>query len=215
MKKAVLSCICLALFAFRAEATLYSFTPTSGNLNNLDHNEFFSWGINWLVPAGQTITSATLSFSKIWDWQVEPDALFIHLLDTAPVGVTAWTDNEGGGDFFESPTFKSLNIASVKIGQWSDPNGGDPTKAQNVSFTFNTAQLTALQGYINSVGPSGWARFGLGFDPDCHYFNSGVTFTITTQGTSVPEGGSTALLLILAAGSIGILRRKFGVEKSR
>ncbi len=94
------------------------------------------------------------------------------------------------------------------MGQWSDPNGGTAAKAQNVSFVFNTAQLTALQGYLNSAGSNGLARFGFGFDPDCRYSNSGVTFKITTQRLSVPEGGSNAALLAIAVGSLAYFRRK-------
>lgn len=208
MKKAVFFCICLATLALQAKANTYSFTPTPGNLGNLDHNYFYTWGLNLALPQGEKITSATLSFTKIWDWKVETDALFIHLLDTAPLGVNTWTDNEGGGDFFISPSFKSLGIAETKIGQWSDPYGGTASKAQNVTFTFSLAQLTALQGYISNATPSGWAQFAFGFDPDCHYYNSGVQFTITTTKLSVPETGSTMLLMGVALGSLVLIRRR-------
>jgi len=198
----------MAVFALDAKATVYSLAPTPGNLGDLDHNSFLAWGLNWALPQGETITAATLSFTKIWDWKVEPDALYIHLLDTAPLGVNSWTDNEGGGDFFASSLFNSLGIAHVKLAEWSDPFGGNPAKAHNLSFAFNAGQLTALQGYLNSAGANGWARFGFGFDPDCHYYNSGVGFNITTVRRSVPEGGSSALLLGMAVGSIAYLRRK-------
>ncbi len=209
MKKVVFSCLCAVAFALQAKANVYSFAPTPGNLGNLDHNLFFTWGLSWAVPSGEKITSASLTFSKIWDWRVEPDALFIHLLDTAPLGVNSFTDNEQGGDFFASSYFNSLGVSHVKIGEWSDPYGGDASKAQNVTFTFNASQLAALQGYISNATPSGWAMFGFGFDPDCHYFNSGVTFTINTQKNSVPEAGSTLGFLAIAGGMIGYLRRRF------
>lgn len=208
MKKAVISCLCSLVLAAQASASVYTFAPTPGNLGDLDHNLFFTWGLNWAVPSGEKIVSASLTFTKIWDWRVEPDTLFIHLLDTAPLGVNSWTDNEGGGDFFASSTFNSLGIAHTKVGEWSDPFGGDPSKAQNVTFAFNTAQLMALQGYITNATPSGWAMFGFGFDPDCHYYNNGLAFTVTTTRISAPETGSTALLLLCAAGSLGCLRRK-------
>src|SRR5450755_51997 len=194
MKKSLLSGLCACLFAISASATVFTLTPSPSNLNNLDHNEFYTWGINWTVPQGQTITSATLTFNQIWDWQVESDTLFIHLLDTAPLGVSAWTDDQGGGDFFTSSLFNSLGIKQTKIGEWSDPHGGTASFAQNVSFVFNTAQLAALQGYVNTLGASGWGNFAFGLDPDCHYFNNGVSFIITTSSTttSVPESGSAA-----------------------
>lgn len=208
MKKAVLVCLCSLFLAAQARATVYTFAPTPGNLGNLDHNYFYTWGLNFAVPSGERIVSASLTFTKIWDWTVEPDTLFVHLLDTAPLGVNTWTDNEGGGDFFASSTFNSTGIAHTKLGQWSDPYGGDPNRAQNVTFAFNSAQLMALQGYITNATPSGWAMFAFGFDPDCHYYNNGLSFTITTSGIAAPETGSTVALLLVAVGSLGFLRRK-------
>ena len=209
MKRVIFGVFCACLLAASANATVYTLTPTPSNLNNLDHNSFYTWGINWSAPAGETVTGATLTFTQIWDWTVESDHLFIHLLDTAPLGVYTGTDNQGG-DFFTSSFFKSLGIAQTSIGQWSDPNGGTASKAQNVSFVFNAAQLAALQGYINSAGINGWARFAIGLDPDCHYYNSGISFIITTSRTTtaVPETGSAILLLAISFGSIVFLRRK-------
>lgn len=208
MKKALASSLCALLLCLSAKATTYTFTPTPGNLGNLDHNLFYTWGLSWQVPAGEVITGATLSFSKIWDWRVETDNLFIHLLDTAPLGVNSWTDDEDGTDFFASSTFASYGIAHTKIGQWSDPYGGDPSKAQNVSFVFNSAQLMALQGYISNATPSGWARFAFGFDPECHYYNDGITFTINTVKAGVPETGATLVLLLMAVGGMVLVRHR-------
>ncbi|MGZ5537736.1 MAG: hypothetical protein ACXWG0_04325, partial [Chthoniobacterales bacterium] len=121
MRKSLLSGFCACLFALQAGATVYTLAPTPSNLGNLDHNQFYTWGMNWSLPKGETITSATLSFSQIWDWTVESDVLFIHLLNTAPLGVYSWTDNQGGGDFFASSLFASYGIAQTKIGEYSDP----------------------------------------------------------------------------------------------
>ena len=208
MKKLVSSLLCAAAFALPAKANVYSFTPTPGNLGNLDHNLFFTWGLSWAVPTGESITGASLTFTRIWDWRVEPDALFIHLLDTAPLGVNSWTDNEGGGDFFASSTFASYGIAHVKIGEISDPFGGDPLKAQTITLTFSAAQLVALQGYITNATPSGWAKFAFGFDPDCHYYNDGVSFQVITTPSGVPEAGSSLALLAVASGGLIFLRRR-------
>jgi hypothetical protein len=216
MKKSLLIGLCACLFAIRAGATVYTLTPNPSNLGNLDHTQFYTWGLNWSLPQGEKITGATLTFNQIWDWTVEPDTLFIHLLDTAPLGVYSWTDNQGGGDFFSSSLFNSLGIAHTKLGEFSDPYGGNPAKAQTVSFAFNTAQLTALQGYITSLGASGWGNFGFGLDPDCHYFNNGVTFQIVTTRTTnaVPEGGSAALCLLIGFAGVVYLRRKVRSNES-
>ena len=68
-----------------------------------------------------------------------------------------------------------------------------------VTFTyyFTAAQLVALQAYI-----ANGHDIAFGLDPDCHFFNNGVTFTM-----SVPEGGTTAVLLGVAALGIVATRR--------
>ena len=50
--------------------------------------------------------------------------------------------------------------------------------------------------------------FGFGFDPDCHYYNDGVSFVIRTAAASVPEGGSTLALMGAALiAALGVRRR--------
>jgi hypothetical protein len=38
------------------------------------------------------------------------------------------------------------------------------------------------------------ANIAFGLDPDCHFWNNGITFTLTTTPTSVPEPTTLALL---------------------
>lgn len=49
---------------------------------------------------------------------------------------------------------------------------------------------------------------GLGFDPDCNYFNDGITLTIETS-KEVPEPTSSIILLCLGMVGLGnVYRRK-------
>jgi len=48
------------------------------------------------------------------------------------------------------------------------------------------------------------ANFGFGLDPDCHYFNEGITFTIETY---IPAPGAI-LLGSIGLGLVGWLRRR-------
>jgi hypothetical protein len=81
-------------------AQTFPFNPDPINLHNLPHAFYYTWGINFNLPQGEVITGATLTFKNIYDWTVEEDALYIHLLDNPTSGVHAWKDYQGEGDNF-------------------------------------------------------------------------------------------------------------------
>jgi hypothetical protein len=174
-----------------------TFTPSPADLGDLDHHQATSWGINWSLPAGQQITGAILTFKNIWDWQVEYDQLYIHLLDNPAPGVVYNLDNTADNVYSDYFAGKGTLLTT-----WNDPNGGHAINFDLV-INFSASQLTALKNYVASAPSGGSANFGFGFDPDCHYFNDGVTFQITTQ--SVPDGGSTIALLGTSLLALGFL----------
>lgn len=189
------------------------FTPSPADLGDLDHHFAYSWGITWTLPAGQQIVSAQLRFTQIYDWKVEPDALYIHLLDKAKTGVFTWQENPNDvlADWFTGSTVNLTSVGQgagltsvghIPIGTWSDSQGqdGSGTHAKDVTIQLNASQIATLTTYIQNDG-----RFGFGFDPDCHYFNNGVTFEIIT---SVPDSGTTLLLFSLGLSCLVAVRRK-------
>lgn len=179
----------LAAVVSAANAETYTFSPNPSDLNDLDHYKYYTWGINFVLPANERIVEAELRIKNIWDWQVEEDILYVHLLDNPPAGVRVYEDNQGGGDAFAGQ--------GPLIGTWSDPNGGHPTGFDLV-FKFSELQLIdELESFLGN------GRVGFGFDPDCHYFNDGVKFKITTE--VVPEPASMAAL---AAGVVLFARRR-------
>lgn len=200
-----------------ASAAVYNFSPMpSRDLYDLDHYRYYTWGIDWRAHRGETITSATLTFKNIWDWRVEPDNLYTHLLDWAPIpsstsNVRAYWDNQGGGDNFGA-YHNGLGGGTYRggylIGNWTDPYGG---RARNFDLVYNFTSpglINALNTYANNDG-----RFGFGLDPDCHYFNDGITFSITTATPpppprdAVPEP-TTLALFGLGAAAMGMIRRR-------
>jgi len=106
----------------------------------------------------------------------------------------------------------------VQLTTWTDPKGGsNGAYAIDFRYDFNAAQIAAMTSYINDGRPVDvtntnskkyYGDFGIAFDPDCHYFNDGVTLTITTGRRNVPDGGSTAVLAGVGLLSMAALRRK-------
>ena len=189
MKRIMFFCGLLLILGFgvNANAYVYTWTPNPADLNDLDHHKYYTWGINWpeIVGNGSLITAATISIANINDWTVEDgDILYIHLLDGPTTGVTEYSDNQGGGDNFAG--------LGIQLTTYSDTNGSN---SENWSYSFDSSQLDTLKLYAADDG-----MFGFGFDPDCHYYNDGITFSIQTSAP-VPE---PATMLLFGVGLCGL-----------
>jgi len=69
------------------------------------------------------------------------------------------------------------------------------TTPTNYLYTFTADQLRALNTYV-----ANGRDVALGFDPDCHYFNDGLEFTITTAAVPEPSSlvvASTGVLILV------------------
>ncbi|PYS68036.1 MAG: hypothetical protein DMF69_21360, partial [Acidobacteria bacterium] len=71
------------------------------------------------------------------------------------------------------------------------------------TYNFTAAQLQALSAYINNG-----SNIAFGFDPDCHFWNNGITFQMTTRPNDVPEPTTLALLGTGIGGFLLRRRRK-------
>jgi hypothetical protein len=207
MKKIILLAIVLmiAMGAVAANAAVYTFTPGDKDLADLDHNNFYSWGINW-THSSETITGATLKIFNIWDWVNERnDSLYIHLLNNVNPSnpnpsVVIGTDNEGGGDHF---------VGTPRIGTFTDLQGGAQHNPK-LNLTYDLGALGLLPTLQTYVSDDANHRFGFGFDPDCHYYNDSIQVCITT-GTPPPSVPEPSVLSMLGLGLSGIalyLRKK-------
>jgi hypothetical protein len=186
-KVLILLAALLTLIAVPAANAMTStiYYPTPSDLSNLDHYYNYTWGID--LDPNATIVEAVLRINQIRDWTYESgDSLYMHLLDYAPLGVSSSYDNQGGGDAFAGNPW---------IATFSDPYG-DYAHRQNLSYSFSSLGLI---GDLNSYAAND-GRIGLGFDPDCHYYNCGVELEITTSDTTVPE---PTTLLLLGLGLVG------------
>lgn len=200
--------------SFSPLASAATITYNLGDLQDLDHHYMYTRRFDSVsLGAGQTVTGATLFFDNIRNWDSNPNALFIHLFDTAGrSGLRSFQDDpvqsaNGLGDdiindfvntrhhnnpnFLLTPGTAGLHLVTPNYNGVGTPYSFSTTPT-DYTYTFTSGQLSALNSYIANGN-----NFALGFDPDCHFWNDGVTLTLTTGLSTVPEPSS---LLLVATG---------------
>ena len=107
-----------AMMAIPAIASATVYTPTPSDMNDLDHHYVYTWKITGIptIPNGQTVISAKLTFTNMYNWDTSPNDLYIHLLDTAKYsGVSSFVDET-------SSTVTHLDDDFVDTRYHNDPN---------------------------------------------------------------------------------------------
>ena len=184
-------------------------TSTSPRQFDLDHHSAYTWRIDGVNLNGQTITGATLTFRDISNWDTNPNMLFIHLLDSARnPAVASFTDATGSPvpssqiqDNFAGALFNSNPLVAAGTGNTFLTQQSFTTTPRTFVYTFTPDQLNILSAYFMNGGD-----FAFGFDPDCHFWNNGITFTLNTAPpTGTPE---PATLALLSSGLAGLYYRR-------
>jgi len=160
-------------------------------------------GIGISLTASQSITAAEIDWNNVKLTSSGTGKLYTDLINSTTTGLKSYTDNDSAGDYLTT-IFSAANITSMGTATFVSGT------ALTFSYILNTTQLAALNSYLTSGG----GVFNIGFDPDCTYTVGGLSFIYTVgsqkQG-SVPDGGTTALLMIVGLAGVEMFRRKFAV----
>jgi len=84
------------------------------------------------------------------------------------------------------------------------------TASFTISYNLSTANLWLLGSFLSNDavgGSTAGQDLGLGFGPDCHFYDSGIKLTVTT-GSRVPESSETLGLLGLSLALLAALAGK-------
>jgi hypothetical protein len=199
MKKIVISSLILMLSIIGlAKADLYTLQPPPSpnhDLWDLNHDNYYAWKITpsqLNLSSDEVIIGASLFFDNILNWDGQSNALHISLLtgDDLYFADEVYTgyDDEGNGDdvladFAGLPLVMFQNL---------------PNTPQDLYYNFTTSDIAMLSAFAED------GTFGIGFDPDCHFWNDGITLTVET----IPEPATCLLLGLGALISVRRTRRK-------
>ncbi len=176
MKQAIVAVVTLAavLFAAQAFALEKTYHPSPGDLNDLPHSRYYTWGVDLSDFAGLNIYEVVLTIYSISNWDNNENHLYIHLLDDAPLGVTEGTDSND--DFIDA-----FAGQGPLIDDWQDTNGSDTHDTLIYTFSTIDALVDSVALYrANNV-------MAIGFDPDCHFYNCCIELKVYGEPTNAVE----------------------------
>lgn len=141
-----------------------------------------------VAPSGFTLTGS----------QFKPD--MVTLGNGIALSTNLWerSDQQNPTDIeWGVEEFKIGDINSDPMNPWHDPVGGY-ARGFDLIYDFDEESINKLFEFALD------GSFGIGIDPDCHYYNSGIYLTVETA--PVPEP-STIILLLTGVIGVGIIRR--------
>jgi len=180
---------------------------------DLDHHRAYAWRIGGVDLTGKSITSATLTFKNIRNWDSNRNMLFIHLLDTAKAaGVSSFQDAPASqipvtdiNDDFAGTRYLNNPLVASGTGNTFLAQQEFSTTGRDFVYTFTADQLKVLSAYFLNG-----SDIAFGFDPDCHFWNDGIAFCFTTTPNTVPE---PTTMLLLGSGLAGLYYRRKRQQK--
>lgn len=178
------------------------------SLDTLSGSDAYAWGFS--IGAGQTIASATISWSDVVytvAGSTTQGQIFTDLLKLGTTGVTTEYPGELTSDYWASTSTPYTSVGTMTFSSPGNPSSLSP------SYVLTGAEITALNSYLAAEN----GVINIGISPNCHYTDNGLTFTYTlaSGNNTVPDGATTALLLGLGLAGLEIFRRQQIAAKSK
>jgi len=188
-----------------ADPMTWTLSPTAPSTTlRMDDDRAYAWNLDYTLGAGETVTGAVLKISNLKDSDYDSlDRFYVHLLNDQVTAADGWV--RAGSDV--DPHYESWRGRLRLVGE-GDFFGGDlvnkplidaydPTCTAAVTKTYDLATLGLLDD-LTSFLDNG--QFAFGFDPDCEWSASNITFTLTTCTVPVPGAALLGVLGLAAAG---------------
>jgi len=183
----ILAAFVLVMMAGSAMATEYTYQPGDKDLADLPHGKAYLWGIQPNIAAGETLTHVSIVFKSLLNTGGKPNDIWITLIDSAPLGVTEFVDNQASSNYFAGDGLELAHYHNLPWYTWK------------LTYWFSDAEIAIVNNYVADN------NFGIGIDPDCHFYNCGVELKLVTEpgGGQVPVPEPVAGTILL--GGLGVL----------
>lgn len=164
----------------KKNVTTYTYTKTTTSTKT---------NITGIAPTGYTKTSEKFI----------PD--MVTLGNGTQLSADLWqrSDKENHTDVnWGVDSYRIQDVNNDPLNPWHDVTGG-VKKTWNLTYVLDEGSINALFEYALN------GSFGIGLDPDCHYYNDGVIFTVVTAPIPEPE---TYAMLLAGLGLLGFAARR-------
>jgi len=203
MKKLSILAALIATCGIASAVTINAPSSLTG-ASALDGAKAYAWGIQISLAPGQSVTSATLTFTDVKLTAANSSGkgvLYSDLINTTLTGVHSYTDNDAAGDYFAGQ-YSSANLVALGTKLFASVG-----TMLSWTYTFDSTQLAKLNAFLSD------GKFDIGFDPDCHYDVGGISFSYDTAPVSTPDMATTVYMLGLALLGLEMVRRTVATAK--